>query len=56
MSVLSETSKLTALAKSLLRMCKWEMEEIETCPDCYSNAYLSDDWFTLACVSGMLQC
>ncbi|XP_043188453.1 protein kinase C-binding protein 1-like isoform X2 [Amphibalanus amphitrite] len=44
-----QTSKLTALAKSLLRMCKWEMEEIETCPDCYSNAYLSEDWFTLAC-------
>ena len=32
-------------------MCKWEMEEIETCPDCYGNAYVSDNWFTLACVS-----
>ncbi|XP_043223082.1 protein kinase C-binding protein 1-like [Amphibalanus amphitrite] len=42
-------NKLTTLAKSLVRMCKWEMEEIETCPDCYGNAYLSDNWFTLAC-------
>lgn len=30
-------------------MCKWEMEEIETCPDCYGNAYADDNWFTLAC-------
>ncbi|XP_037082061.1 protein kinase C-binding protein 1-like [Pollicipes pollicipes] len=44
-----QTSKLTGLAKSLLKMCKWEMEEIETCPECYSSAYSSDNWFTLAC-------
>ncbi|XP_037079174.1 protein kinase C-binding protein 1-like [Pollicipes pollicipes] len=43
------TSKLTTLAKALLRMCKWEAEEIETCPDCYGHAYASDNWFTLAC-------
>ena len=51
MSCIPVGSKLTTLAKSLLRMCKWEMEEIETCPDCYGNAYVSDNWFTMACVS-----
>ena len=51
MPVFLDASKLTTLAKSLLRMCKWEMEEIETCPDCYGNAYVNDNWFTMACVS-----
>ena len=45
-------SKLTAIAKSLVKVCKHEMQEIENCPDCYLNAHTrKDSWFVAACVS-----
>lgn len=43
-------SKLTAIAKSLVKVCKHEMQEIENCPDCYLNAHTrKDSWFVAAC-------
>ena len=48
-------SKLTSIAKSLVKICKHEMQEIENCPDCYLNAHSrKDSWFTCACVSFIL--
>ena len=45
-------SKLTSIAKSLVKICKHEMQEIENCPDCYLNAHSrKDSWFVAACVS-----
>ena len=44
------SSKLTAVAKSLVKVCKHEMQEIENCPDCYTNAHVKkDSWFVAAC-------
>ncbi len=45
-------SKLTAVAKSLLRMLKHEMNEIDVCPDCYLNSIIkfNDYWFCEPCV------
>ncbi|XP_039295726.1 uncharacterized protein LOC111062131 isoform X3 [Nilaparvata lugens] len=43
-------SKLTHLAKTLVKICKQELDEIETCPECYLNAHTrSDTWFVEAC-------
>ena len=40
------------MAKSVLKILKQEMSEIETCPDCYLNAHQKPhSWFTEACVS-----
>lgn len=48
----STASKLTSIAKSLVKVCKHEMQEIENCPDCYLNAHTrKDSWFVAACVS-----
>ena len=48
----SLASKLTSVAKSLVKICKHEMQEIENCPDCYLNAHTKkDSWFVAACVS-----
>ena len=48
----SAASKLTSIAKSLVKVCKHEMQEIENCPDCYLNAHTrKDSWFVAACVS-----
>ena len=48
-------SKLTSIAKSLVKICKHEMQEIENCPDCYLNAHTrKDSWFVAACVSDFL--
>ena len=48
----SLASKLTNIAKSLVKVCKHEMQEIENCPDCYLNAHArKDSWFVAACVS-----
>lgn len=45
-------SKLTSIAKSLVKVAKHEMQEIENCPDCYLNAHAKkDSWFVSACVS-----
>ena len=43
-------SKLTSIAKTLVKVCKHEMQEIENCPDCYTNAHTKkDSWFVAAC-------
>lgn len=37
-------------AKSLLRVAKQEMYDIETCPECYVNANsMADNWFVEVC-------
>lgn len=51
-SFISVNSKLSAVAKAVLKMGKQEMAEIENCPDCYKNAYSDDvNWFIQVCVS-----
>ncbi|KAK3929050.1 Protein kinase C-binding protein 1 [Frankliniella fusca] len=46
----SINSKLTSIAKNILRVCKQEMAEIENCPDCYNYAYTADEnWFIQVC-------
>jgi len=46
----SPSSRLTNIAKSLVKVCKHEMQEVENCPDCYLNAHIKkDSWFTEAC-------
>jgi len=48
----SDQSRLTGIAKVLLKICKQEMSEIENCPDCYLNAHIrKDSWFIEVCVS-----
>ncbi|XP_055871580.1 MYND-type zinc finger-containing chromatin reader ZMYND8-like [Biomphalaria glabrata] len=44
-------AKVTSAAKSLLKVCKHEMNEIEICPDCYyhSCAQENSDWFCEPC-------
>ncbi|XP_064652120.1 MYND-type zinc finger-containing chromatin reader ZMYND8-like isoform X2 [Lineus longissimus] len=43
--------KLTTAAKMIVKICKHEMNEIEICPDCYSNSQCkgNPDWFCLPC-------
>ncbi|MFN9906328.1 MAG: hypothetical protein ACK56F_09425, partial [bacterium] len=46
----SPSSRLTSIAKALVKVCKHEMQEIENCPDCYLNAHVKKEvWFTEAC-------
>lgn len=46
----SFNSKLTSTAKTIMKMCKQEMAEIENCPDCYYYAYTEDEyWFIKVC-------
>ena len=46
----SPSSKLTSIAKSIVKVCRHEMQEIENCPDCYLNAHIKKEvWFTEAC-------
>ena len=46
----SSSSKITSTAKSLVRVCRHEMQEIENCPDCYMSAHVKkDSWFVAAC-------
>lgn len=38
------------MAKSLVKVSKHEMQEIENCPDCYLNAHVrKDTWFVGTC-------
>lgn len=39
------------IAKSLLKTCKQEMNQIETCSECYQNANTKKDWFVEVCES-----
>ncbi|XP_059621790.1 MYND-type zinc finger-containing chromatin reader Zmynd8-like [Phlebotomus argentipes] len=40
---------LLKVVKSLVRVCKQEMNEIETCSECYYNANTQADWFVEVC-------
>ncbi|XP_023721247.1 uncharacterized protein LOC111872013 isoform X4 [Cryptotermes secundus] len=43
-------SRLTGVARVLVKICKQEMSEIENCPDCYLNAHTrKDSWFIEVC-------
>ncbi|ROT65440.1 protein kinase C-binding protein 1 [Penaeus vannamei] len=45
-------SKVTSMARSLVKILKQDMSEIETCPDCYMNAHQKPKtWFIEACRS-----
>lgn len=49
---ISANSKVSSMARSLVKILKQEMSEIETCPDCYMNAHQNPkSWFTEVCVS-----
>lgn len=41
---------MTRAAKSLQKVSKQEVNDIETCPECYLNANtMTDNWFTETC-------
>ncbi|KAJ0181329.1 hypothetical protein K1T71_003414 [Dendrolimus kikuchii] len=47
---LAVQSKLTGAARALVRSCRAEMGEIETCPECYAAAHArKPTWFTDVC-------
>lgn len=49
---LTANSKVSSMARTLVKILKQEMSEIETCPDCYMNAHQNPrTWFTEVCVS-----
>ncbi|XP_071455540.1 streptococcal hemagglutinin isoform X2 [Hetaerina americana] len=46
----TQHAKLTSIARSMLKICRQELLEIENCPDCYSNAHTrKDNWFIDVC-------
>jgi len=46
----STHSKLTNTARTLMKVCKHEMTEIDTCADCYMHAHTKrDTWFLEPC-------
>lgn len=48
--IISDQSKLTSIAKSMIKICKQEMSEIENCPTCYLNANTKKKtWFIEVC-------
>lgn len=47
---LTDNYKVTRAAKSLQKVSKQEVGDIETCPECYLNANtMTDNWFTEVC-------
>ena len=46
-------NKLTSVAKSLFKMIKHELSEIDVCADCYLSSISknNEQWFTEPCVS-----
>lgn len=47
---LTDNYKVTRAAKSLQKVSKQEVGDIETCPECYLNANtMTDNWFTETC-------
>lgn len=44
-----DSTKLTSLGKNVVKVCKQEMYEIETCHECYYNANTRKEWFTEVC-------
>lgn len=46
----TDNYKVTRAAKSLQKVSKQEVGDIETCPECYLNANtMTDNWFTETC-------
>lgn len=46
----SSHSKLTSTARTLMKVCKHEMAEIDTCADCYVHAHTKrETWFLEPC-------
>lgn len=44
-------AKITNVAKNLLKICRREILEIETCAECYYNSLVrKDTWFIEVCV------
>lgn len=45
-----ENAKIMSAAKNLLKVCKQEIYEIDTCHECYLNANTEkDNWFVEVC-------
>ncbi|EDW99243.1 protein kinase C-binding protein 1 [Drosophila yakuba] len=42
-------AKVEQAAKALVKVCRQEANEIDTCPECYLNANSSDEWFVKVC-------
>lgn len=45
----TETGAILKIAKSLLKTCKQEMGQIDTCAECYANANSKKNWFVEVC-------
>lgn len=45
----AEMGAILKIAKSLLKTCKQEMGQIETCAECYANANSKKNWFVEVC-------
>lgn len=50
-TMFSVHTKLTSVAKGIIKICKQEMNEIETCPECYlkANTHNDTNWFLEVC-------
>lgn len=42
-------SKITNFAKGIVKVCRQEVTEIDTCSECYYNANTRKDWFVEVC-------
>ncbi|KAH8284130.1 hypothetical protein KR054_010849 [Drosophila jambulina] len=42
-------AKVEQAAKAVVKVCRQEANEIDTCPECYLNANSSDEWFVKVC-------
>uniref|UniRef100_A0A1I8PLC9 Protein kinase C-binding protein 1 n=1 Tax=Stomoxys calcitrans TaxID=35570 RepID=A0A1I8PLC9_STOCA len=47
--ILPNKNKLTLATKNILKICRQEINEIDTCPECYLNANSRTDWFLEVC-------
>lgn len=45
----AQSAAVLKIAKSLLKTCKQEMAQIETCSECYANANSKKNWFVEVC-------
>uniref|UniRef100_A0A336LU35 CSON004783 protein n=1 Tax=Culicoides sonorensis TaxID=179676 RepID=A0A336LU35_CULSO len=50
-AIFSEKRRYLANAKSILKVCRQELLEIETCFECYFKANTDIEWFTDVCTS-----
>ncbi|XP_033162474.1 protein kinase C-binding protein 1 [Drosophila mauritiana] len=42
-------AKVEQASKAVVKVCRQEANEIDTCPECYLNANSSDEWFVKVC-------